>query len=414
MAEPLGVGALEAQPTAAPALPSRRWAVVAAGSIGCAAGLAALPFYGLSSFMTPLEQTFGWTRAQIGLASTCLTVVVFLSVPQVGRACDRFGVRRVVLPSIVLLALAIAALSFIGPDIWTLYVGYGLMALVGAGTTPVSYSAVTARWFSKRRGLALGITLAGTGLAGFFAPRILTAVIAEYGWRAGWLAMAGLSLLALPMALAFLRDLPKGGGATETLHVELGCTLREALRSYRFWIIAGAFFTVSLGISGLIINMIPLLQDAGLPSAGAARIASFIGVGVIVARLTIGYVVDRIFAPAVGACVLMVTAAGCWLLASAGPGIAAGAAFLIGFAMGAEVDLIAYLISRYFGLKHFGAINGCGYAAYNLGAAPSPFLIGTLFSVTGTYTIALQLTSGLCVLAGLSLLALGGYPRRAG
>jgi MFS family permease len=384
--------------------------VVAAGSIGSAAGLAALPFYGLSSFMTPLEVAFGWTRSEIGLASTFLTTGIFLTVPYVGRACDRFGVRRVVLLSIVLFAGALATLSFIGRNIWSLYLGYALISILGAGTTPVSYSTATARWFTQRRGLALGITLAGTGLAAFFAPRILTTVIAEHGLRAGWLVMAGLSLSALPLAFWFLRDPPQVRRVTEVPVADEGMELSEALRSYRFWTIAAAFFAVSLGISGLILNMIAMLQDAGIPAAQAARIASFIGVGVIAARLSIGYVVDRVFAPAVGAGVLLLTAAGCWLLAAGGPDLAIGAALLIGFAMGAEVDLIAYLVSRYFGLRHFGVINGCGYAAYNAGAAISPFLIGTLFSLTGTYALALEITAGLCALAGLSLLTLGAYP----
>jgi MFS family permease len=391
---------------------SRGWTVVFAGCIGSAVGLAALPFYGLSSFMTPLEREFGWTRTQIGLASTCLTVGVFVSVPFIGRACDRFGVRALVLPSIVLLAVALASLSLVGPHVWMLYTGYLLAAVLGAATTPVSYATAVACWFSKHRGLALGVTLAGTGLSGFFAPRILTDVIANHGWRVGWLAMAAISLLALPVAFFFLRNPPARNSCASSAHASAGVTLREAVRSYRFWIIAGAFFTISLGISGVIINMISLLQDSGLTATQAARIASLIGIGVIVARLTIGYVVDRVFAPAVGAVVFLITAAGCWLLATAGPLVAPYAAALIGFAMGAEVDLIAYLVSRYFGLQHYGAINGCSYASYNAGAAFSPFLIGALFTATGGYSLALQLTAGLCAVGGLTLLALGRYPTR--
>lgn len=391
---------------------SRGWTVVFGGCIGSAAGLAALPFYGLSSFMAPLEREFGWTRTQIGMASTCLTVGVLVSVPFIGRACDRFGVRALVLPSILLLAAVLASLSMIGPHVWTLYAGYLLAAILGAGTTPVTYAAAVAGWFSKHRGLALGVTLAGTGLSGFFAPRILTEVIADHGWRAGWLAMAGLSLIALPIAFFFLRDPPQRDSRVSDAGEPVGFTLRAAVRSYRFWIIAGAFFTISLGISGVIINMIALLQDAGLSAAQAAQIASLIGVGVIVARLSIGYIVDRVFAPAVGAVVFVFTAAGCWLLATAGPAVAPYAAGIIGFAMGAEVDLIAYLVSRYFGLKHYGAINGCSYASYNAGAAFSPFLIGALFTATGGYSLALELTAILCAVGGLTLLALGPYPAR--
>lgn len=364
--------------------------------------------------MAPLEREFGWTRTQIGLASTCLTVGVFVSVPFIGRACDRFGVRNVVLPSILLLAAALASLSLIGAQVWMLYAGYLFAAVLGAGTTPVSYATAVAGWFSKHRGLALGATLAGTGLSGFFAPRILTEVIADHGWRAGWLAMAALSLIALPVSFFFLRDPPTRRSAASPAAEAVGVTLGEAVRSYRFWIIAGSFFTISLGISGVIINMIPLLLDAGLGAPEAAQIASLIGIGVIVARLTIGYVVDRVFAPAVGAVIFLMTAAGCWLLADAGPVVAPYAAAIIGFAMGAEVDLIAYLVARYFGLKHYGAINGCSYASYNAGAAFSPFLIGALFTATQGYGIALQLTAGLCALGGLTLLALGAYPSLRG
>jgi hypothetical protein len=155
-----------------------------------------------------------------------------------------------------------------------------------------------------------------------------------------------------------------------------------------------------------------LLRDAGLSATHAARIASLIGIGVIAARLTIGYAVDLIFAPAVGTFVFALTAAGCWLLATAGTAVAPYAALLIGFAMGAEVDLIAYLVSRYFGLKHYGAINGCGYASYNAGAAFSPFLVGALFAATGGYALALQLTAVLCAIGGLALLTLGPYPSK--
>jgi MFS family permease len=399
---------------------SRGWPVVVTGCIGSAVGLAALPFYGLSSFMKPLEQEFGWSRTQIGLASTCLTIGLFTTAPFIGYACDRLGIRRVVLPSIVLLAACLAALSLIGPGVWSLYVGYLLMAVLGSGTTPVTYSAAVAPRYSRRRGLALGLTLAGTGLAGVFAPRILTAVIASHGWRSGWLVMSGFALIAWPLAFRFLRSSPTAHGevsrgAGSALAEPMGHTLREASRDYRFWVIAGAFFAISLGISGLILNMIVMLEDAGLPAARAAATASLIGVGVIAARVSVGYLLDRFFAPAVGTCVFLITAAGCWLLATNGPSTATLAAFLIGFAMGSEVDLIAYLVARYFGLRQYGAINGWGYSSYNVGAALSPFLVGSLFAATGGYAVPLECAAVLCSLGGLSLLALGPYePSRTG
>jgi MFS family permease len=314
----------------------------------------------------------------------------------------------------VLLAACLAALSLIGPGVWSLYVGYLLMAVLGSGTTPVTYSAAVARRYSRRRGLALGLTLAGTGLAGFFAPRILTAVIASHGWRSGWLVMSGFALIAWPLGFRFLRSSPAAhseGGYGAAIAELTGHTLREALSSYRFWVIAGSFFVISLGISGLILNMIAMLEDAGLTASHAAATASLIGVGVIAARISVGYILDRLFAPAVGTCVFLITAGGCWLLATNGPATATWAAFLIGFAMGSEVDLIAYLVARYFGLKQFGAINGWGYSSYNVGAALSPFLVGSLFAATRGYAVPLECAAVLCSLGGLALLALGPYEK---
>jgi MFS family permease len=396
----------------------RGWGIVAAAAAGCGLGLSALPFYGLSPLMVPLQQEFGWDRASISIAFTFMTLGLLTAGPLiVGRLSDRVGVRAVALTSIPLFAITLFALQFVpaGPDgapgpLW-LWLGYLAMALLGAGTSPITYTRAVNAWFDKNRGLALGLTLAGTGMMGIILPLIMAQVVPVHGWRGGFMTLAGLAILALPIVALLLRDAPRADGTAAPMEA-LGATLGQAVNNYRFWAMGFAFLILALGIAGLVVHLFPMLTDAGLTPQQAGGIASLIGVGVIIGRLIIGFLVDRFFGPAVAIVVFAITAVGCLLLASGGVAVAPYAAFLIGFALGAEVDLIAYFTSRYFGMKRYGEIYGWQYGFYGLGAAFAPVLMGKLFELGGqSYELALQVSAALCVAACLLLAILGRYPR---
>jgi MFS family permease len=387
--------------------------VIIAAAFGCGLGLSAIPFYGLSPLMKPLEQSFGWSRAEISVAFTCMALGLLIGGPAlVGRLSDRIGVRRVALVSIPLFAASLFVLQFIpaGAPAFVLWAGYLVMALVGAGTSPITYTRAVNAWFDRNRGLALGLTLAGTGAMGIILPNIMGLIVPAYGWQGGFLTLAALALLALPVVFLLLRDAPAAHAAASA--DAPGATLGEAVKGYRFWALGFCFLFLALGIAGLVVHLIPMLLDSGLQMQAAAATASLIGVGVIIGRVVIGFLVDRVFGPAVAIVVFLVTGAGCLLLADGGAHLAAYAAFLIGFALGAEVDLIAYFTSRYFGMRRYGEIYGWQYNFYGVGAAFAPVLMGVLYQLNGkSYSLALHVAAGLCVVACLLLATLGRYPQ---
>jgi MFS family permease len=173
----------------------------------------------------------------------------------------------------------------------------------------------------------------------------------------------------------------------------------RAVTSRIFWTIALGFAAIAIAVSALVVHMVPLLRDSGMPPLQAAAVASFTGFGVLLGRLVIGWLIDRFFAPRVAASVFTLTAAGCLLLAYGGPDTAPFAAFLIGFSLGAEVDLISYLTARYFGMSAYGLLYSLIYAFFIVGASVGPVLAGKIFDMTGNYSLAIWTVIGL-LLAG--------------
>jgi predicted MFS family arabinose efflux permease len=157
--------------------------------------------------------------------------------------------------------------------------------------------------------------------------------------------------------------------------------------------------------------MVPLLRDAGLPLPQAAAIASFIGIGVILGRVLVGWTIDRVFAPYVAATVFVLTAMGCALLILGTSQTTPVAAFAIGFALGAEIDLIAYLTARYFGMRNYGFIYGSIYSMFSVGAAAGPAIVGHLFDSYGNYRVALWVMASCLVFGALAVASLPRFEK---
>jgi len=389
------------------------WPAVVAAAVGCGAGLTGLPFYSLSSFVGPFEAEFGWSRGAVTGALLALTVGMFVAGIVGGRLVARFGARRVVLVSIPLFAAALCLPTLVGGGVWTLWLAYLLIALLGLGTSPIGYTRVLAARFERGLGLALGLALAGTGVAAIVLPPLLGAVIGAYGWRAGYFALALIALAAWPLAFAALHAPSAGAAATHPARASVAGEPARGLRSdrARFAVIAAAFLAVSLGLAGAVVHLIPMMRDAGLDAGAAAMIASAVGYGVVAARVAIGWIVDRVHAPLVGAAVFAVAAGGCLLLAYGGAGLAPLGAVLVGFALGAEVDLIAYLVSRYFPRDAYARVYGWQFGMFAIGAGLSPVLLSALRGPDGSYAAALTAAAAVTAGGGALLLALGRYPR---
>ena len=392
------------------------WRVIVASAIGVGLGLSGLPFYTLGVFTQPLVAEFGWTRAQVQGALAFMMIGTLLAGGLTGWLADRFGVRRVALCSQIGLAFGLAGLSFTPNSVAMWNLAWLVMAMLGIGTTPVTWTRAIATWFDKGRGFALGVALMGTGITALVAPPLTTKLIGLFGWRMAYLALASaVVVIAIPMVLWLFHE--KGDaahdGSTKRVPSGNGLSLAAALRGYRFWLLMAGFAAISFGVGGLIPNLVPLLTDKGLSAVDAAFYASIIGINVIGGRVVAGYLLDRMWAPLVALIFLSLPALSCVLLAQdlSTPVLIGLSTALIGLAAGAEFDLIAYLCARYFGIRHYSQIYAWQWVSFMLAAGFAPMAFGRVFDATGSYDPILYVAGAGFALGALLLLGLGRYPK---
>jgi MFS transporter, OFA family, oxalate/formate antiporter len=392
------------------------WKALAAGIVGVACGASPIPFNTIGFVLGPIHDEFGWSFAQISAGITIFGVTAALLAPYFGTLADRHGVRKVALWSTFAFGLAFAAIGFTPASLPGFYLLWFAVGLVGIGSTPVTWSRAINLWFFRNRGLALGMLLLGTSLSALIVPKVAVAVIENHGWRAMYPVVALFPLLvALPVAARWFRE-PRpsetppeitAGGAL------VGVSLAEAMRDRRFWTIWASIACIALAYGGAHIHMPEIIKQHGMTKADGASIMGMIGLALMAGRIVTGALLDRVWAPLVCLPVLLLPALACWWLigSSTGVGQVYLAAFMLGFAAGAESDLIAYLASRYFGMAHYGKIYGMLYMPFGIASAISPVLYGRVRDVTGSYDAMLQAAMGLFVVGALLLLTLGHYPR---
>jgi OFA family oxalate/formate antiporter-like MFS transporter len=390
------------------------WRALVASSLGIACGISPIPFFTIGQITPALQSEFGWSRAEIMTAVTVVGVTNALTTPAYGVAMDRWGVRRVALASLVGFAACWMLVARNPGSLPLFYATWFAMSLLGSGSQPISWTRVVNAWFQRSRGLALGLALTGTGLAGFALNACLPGLVYGVGWRGAVLATACLPLaLALPVAMAWFREPADGHArARSSVDAAAGLTARAAMRTPRFWAMVAIFSSFALAYGGLSANFVPRLRDAGWSAADAGLTVGMLGVSTVIGRVLAGYLFDRFWAPLVAAPLLLGPVATCLLLTGGTVTPTAGvvAATLLGLAAGLEADLIAYLSARYFGLRSYGTLYGILYGGFGLGAALSPPLYGWVHDVSGRYDPALWAAAAVFIGGALSLLLLGRYP----
>jgi MFS family permease len=398
---------------------TRGWRLVLAAAIGVACSSIVLPFYTIGAFVKPLAAEFGWTRADITAAIIFSTGIGVITAPLIGWLCDRHSARALVIPSLIGLALGFMVATVMNGELWMFYAAYACLALLGAGTIPVTWTRVIAASFDRQRGLALGLTLTGSGLCGVFAPYFAVWLIEQFGWR---LAYAGIGLLpvllALPIVLLWFRQKSYFDVAATTVEPTAapaavwGVTLAEAARGYRFWVLCVSILAIYLAVSGISPNLIAALTDQGMTATAAASAAGTFGIAVTVGRIVIGYLLDRIWAPAVACVVLALPSIGCALLLDThGSALTVLAIALLGFAAGAELDLMAFFAARYFGVRHYAKIYAILYAMLCVAGGVAPMLFSRIYDTTQSYDLGFKIAAALFLFGAVILLALGRYPQ---
>jgi MFS family permease len=393
----------------------RNWTVALAAFVGIFAGVTAFPMYVIGPFLPYYRDEFGWSATAISLASTCYGAGLFLTSPLTGLLTDRFGVRRVALTSQTLMAILFFCLSFLGGPVIVLFLFYFAIGVFGSGAGPITHSRAIGGWFEQARGLALGIALAGTGLASALAPLIVEAVAPQHGWRMAWRVLSLIIVLALPVVFWGLKEPPHSRAElarAETDHPAAhdidGATLSEALKAPVFWISTFSVVALSVFLPQLIIHFGPSMIERGLSRGAAAANVSLMGLSMLGGRLIVGFVLDRVFAPYVACASYVAAAAGCALFAWLGAPMAAPMIIAMGFVMGSEVDMMSFLTAKYFGLKHFGRIFGVVTSIYTGSALFSP-LAATPLRDLGGYPAMYVAAAASFTIGGLAFLLLGPY-----
>jgi len=421
-------------------LPASTRPVVSAVILGLATGVGSINLFAPQIFQKHVTAEFGWSASQFASATVFGTYVTIVASLFIGKLFDRDGVRRWAIISIVLLAALLFGLRWLTPHLWHLYLISGLMPVLAAGTSSIAYSRVIARWFDKRRGQAFGAALAGIGVGGAVLAPMVGWAIKEFGWRDAYASLGFLSLaVTLPVVLWALRDTPAeknlgldgeplGGGtamatATESVRAAgaapasgvYGFSATETRRLPRFWRMMAAFVLMSFAIGGVMIQLVPILIARGLEEASAVQALGVLSIALIAGRAFAGFLMDRMFAPYVAATITVFPALGVAMLALGAHGASAYlAVLLLGLAAGAELDVIAVLVTRYFGTRAYAENYGWQYAGWVLGSGTAPLLTTAVYQKFGTHDPALWLYAALFVVSGLLVARLGAYPALAG
>lgn len=391
------------------------WRLVLAAALGIGSGISIFG-YVFSLFVLDWEAEFGWSRSDIVLAYLAAPVAA-LFLPFIGAIVDRRGPQTVAIVSVILLCVVYGFIINIGPNVWSLYICLFAASVLGAGSGPITYSRAVARSFDRTRGLALAIALSGTAILAMIFPPILNIIIEQWGWRAG-VAALGVAAFAIGIPAALLglgEKLPHAEAHSRTASgtaIASGMSVAAALKSYRFWVLCACVFLIAAPVFGAAAHMKPLFLERGLSSAEATAMISIFGGSVLIGRLLTGFLIDRFWAPAVATVLVLTSAIGAFVAYIGGESIwlSALSVFLLGAAQGAELDIMAYLTSRYFGMRRFSTLYGTLTIAYSVAFPTGALIYAETHALTGQYDTALLFAISSLVAAAVLLPTLGRFP----
>ena len=398
------------------------WWVALTAALGLFLNTATIVVFPFGIFAKAIGAEFHSGRASISFAFALHNLSAAGCVPLAGRLVDRYGPRKVLLPYTVILGLVLVSSEVLSRSIWELYAFYLALGMVSGGAGAMSYAKVISEWYDRRRGLALSVTMLGMGLGAIVMPYVAQQLVARFGWRLAYSLFGfAILLIPLPVVAVFLKERPEDlglllDGAADARDlapaatVEEGLTAQAALRTSSFWIMTGALFLVTASVHACFIHLPAIFIDRGSSAQTAALASSLLGIGLFMGRVGCGYLLDQFFAPRVAATLFASVALGVALLAT-GHALWTGflAALLAGLGIGAEVDIIAYLTSRYFGLLSFGQIFGWIWAAFGVAGGLGAYLMGLGFDKTGSYAVPLAGFFCASVAATLLMMRLGPY-----
>jgi MFS family permease len=371
------------------------WRNLLAATIGLGLGVAS--YSNLSSlFFRPLEAEFGWSKAVAAGALIALPLTA-IALPFVGWLIDRLGVRIVSGFSVLATMSGFLWLTQIHGSPKEYYAAVIVLNVLGCATGPVAYTRLVAAQFDKGRGLALATAQVGIALMGVILPPVVGGVIEGHGWRGGYSFLAGAALIGGICAQILMQP---GRTATPTTP-QIGLGVGAALKTATFWVLGLGILFISISTMGLVAQIQSVAIERGIDPHNAPWLLSLMAMSVIISRLIIGRLLD-LPRPALGAALAPLIAAVGAAAMLLGPPVLAvtgTAVALIGFSVGAELDVMSFFCARLFGLKRYSAIYGLLSGFFYSGIAIGGISYGAIHDRTGNYNGALLFSTVLLVLA---------------
>ena len=382
------------------------WTVVAGSLAGVGFCSQIFIATGYTILAAGIASAFGWSVTDLALGATLFLGAQVVGYPIAGYITDRWGTRRAAIAGIVLFAVHLLILTRI-TAMWQLSVVMFSMGLFGPLTYIIPYARAISLWFVRKRGMAIGLVMAGTAFGGILYPLGIQGIIAASGWTQALLAMAALQLfVCLPAVALLVRDSPgpfglrpdgdpppaenSGAETTKDAAAE-GMTFAEAVRSLDFWLLASVFFLVGLAVFAVLTNSVHIFKmTSSLDVAQVAKVQAVIGVTMLVGRLLAGALLDRFSDRWICVIINILAAMGFVGYAMSDNlvmAMASGAC--LGFAMGGEGNILPYMVAKYFGQKAFGKILGVTFGIFGLGTALGPVVCAWLMEATGIRTTLL-------------------------
>ncbi len=390
------------------------WVMVAI-SIGVLV-IIGIQFYCFGVFFKHLTAEFGWDRGALSVGYSLMVLVAGPFGMVAGGLSDKYGPRLLVTIGGLFTGVGFLLTALI-TSLWQLYLIWGILIGIGSVLCLLPVMAIVPRWFTKKRGIVMGLVMAGMGIGGVISPLLTQWLISAYDWRYAFVVLGLITIIIIIPIAQFMRHSPqriglKPYGADEIIEDKQspssavgGLSLSHAVRTSRFWlwglIQAGLFFCI--GTIG--VHIIPHATDIGIPEIMAASILSIsAGVGIF-GRLFIGFVSDRVGSRlTLSACLSLATLGLIWLLFAQEVWMFYLYAVIQGLSFASVVTLLPVLTAELFGVKSLGVTMGALIFVGIIGEAIGPTLTGFIFDITGSYRLAFLITVG--VIAAAVILSL--------
>ncbi|MCZ8173067.1 MAG: MFS transporter [Brevundimonas sp.] len=386
------------------------WRIVAGAAIALLVGNGPVMQFTFGIFLKPIEAEFGISRGFASLILTMGLLATALALPFAGRIADRVEPRLFSLLSILGFGSLLALIGLFADSVWLLGALVFMTGLVAAGHTPLPFVKLISMRFQKRRGLALACCLTGIGIGAAILPIFLQAVVSQYGWKAGY-GFLGVAVWVIAGTSVFL-TIPKTSleRSDTALAQQPHATERAYLRDRVFWLMVASLSLTALCANGVIAHLIPMVSDRGVDAQSASRIIIWVGLATIMGRLVGGILLDRFWAPGVAVAFVAAMAAGLSIIISGiDPSYYFIAAFIIGFGLGVEADLIGFLVSKYFPIEKFGEIFGALFGSFMLANSAGPLILGIFFTWFGGYKFGLIVFTVLLAISCILFFMMGAY-----